>query len=181
MTPERPELSVAERKALAEREVASADFRATLTERLAFNDERTVTYDDLAVEVRQLGELLKDGEFAYIEVEMSDAPGSDGTKLDKVSMLVPDSETGDYRDGATLYEADLPFGDVRKFELRHNLSPAEKQRIEERPANATATAVMTGSTIQLMRQEILMDKPEGYEGEPVNAAEIRKLLERFPG
>lgn len=171
----------AERETPAEREEAYAEFRGALADRFVFHGERAVAYEHLDVDVRQLPELLDDGRFSYVEVELSEDPQSGDRKLDKVSMLVPDAETGEYQDGATVYEAELPSGEVRKFELHRNLSPDEARRAGEKSRGASGMMVMTESTVQLARREILMDKPEGYEGEPAGAAEIRKLLASLQG
>ena len=181
MSAETPKSSNVDRETPAEREAAYADFRGKLADRFLFHGERVTEYGDFDVDVQQLPEMLTDGRVGYVEIEMSEDSQSGDTKLDKVSMLVPDTESGDYRDGATVYEADLPSGEVRKLELHRNLSPKEVQRAEERSRTASAMMVMTESTIQLARREILMDKPEGYEGEPASAAEIRKLLGRLQG
>ncbi|HEY8108661.1 MAG TPA: hypothetical protein VIF43_01480 [Patescibacteria group bacterium] len=181
MSAETPKPNAVERETPAERKAAYAEFRSSLADRFVFHGERAVEYSNLAVDVRQLGELLKDGRFSYVEVEMSEDPQSGEAKLDKVSMLVPDTETGDYKDGATIYEAYLPVGEVRKFELHRNLSFGETQRAEAGSAKATAMMVMTESTIQLARREILMDKPEGYKGELASVAEVRKLLGSLQG
>jgi hypothetical protein len=176
MAAETPKSNPVDTESPAERESAYAEFRSSLAERLIAQDERTLTY----LNVRQLGELLDNGELGYIEAEMSEDSQSGDNKIDKISVMIPDPRTGDYNEGAVIYEADLPFGEVRKLEQRKNLSAVEAQRAEERSKTANSMAVATESTIQMARAGILADKPEGYAGEPATAAEIRQLFGRLP-
>lgn len=177
MAAEKPRPDPAETETPAERESAYAEFRSSLAERLIAHDERTLTY----LNVRQLGEFIGDGGLAYVETELSEDPQSGDDKIDRISVMVPDPKTGDYNEGAVIYEADVPFGEVRKLEQRKNLSTVEARRAAELSGTASSMAVATESTVQMARAGILADKPAGYEGEPVSAAEIRQVLGRLPG